>query len=139
MPASQKEKVAFIHDHIRSALHDGMEDRWEEVLSDTDIPASRRQAVEAYVNGLRNRVWNSLRDIQTVDELERGLVIQYLELKSRWTMLNVQIQHQTRRSGAAEPELTYRATCVSLLVEALEPLLSQERVDTLAEVLAEPI
>jgi hypothetical protein len=35
--------------------------------------------------------------------------------------------------------LTYRATCVSLLVEALEPLLSQERVDALADVLAEPL
>ena len=74
-----------------------------------------------------------------MDELERGLVIQYLELKSRWTMLNVQIQHQTRRDGTANPELTYRATCVSLLVEALEPLLTRERVDALAEVLAEPL
>jgi hypothetical protein len=74
-----------------------------------------------------------------VDELERGLVVQYLELKSRWTMLNVQIQHQTRRHGEANADLTYRATCVSLLVEALEPLLSQERVDALAEVLAEPL
>ena len=139
MPASEHEKVEYIHDHIRRALHDGMEDRWDEVLADADIASSRQQAVTAYVNGLRNRVWNALQDIQTVDELERGLVIQYLELKSRWTMLNVQIQHQTRQDGAANPELTYRATCVSLLVEALEPLLSQERVDALAEVLAEPL
>jgi len=136
---SEPEKVEYIHDHIRSALHDGMEDRWEDVLSGSDIASSRRQAVKAYVNGLRNRVWNSLQDIHTVDELERGLVVQYLELKSRWTMLNVQIQHQTRREGTPDPELTYRATCVSLLVEALEPLLSQEQVDALAEVLAEPL
>lgn len=139
MSASESEKVEYIHDHIRSALHEGMEDRWEEVLSGADIASSRQQAVTAYVNGLRNRVWNSLKDIQTVEALERGLVIQYLELKSRWTMLNVQIQHQTRRDGTPNPELTYRATCVSLLVEALEPLLSQERVDALAEVLAEPL
>lgn len=139
MSASESEKVEYIHDHIRSALHEGMEDRWEEVLSGGDIASSRQQAVTAYVNGLRNRVWNSLKDIQTVEALERGLVIQYLELKSRWTMLNVQIQHQTRRDGTPNPELTYRATCVSLLVEALEPLLSQERVDALAEVLAEPL
>jgi hypothetical protein len=139
MPVSEPEKVEYIHEHIQSALHDGMEDRWDEVLAGADIASSRQQAVTAYVNGLRNRVWNALQDIQTVDELERGLVIQYLELKSRWTMLNVQIQHQTRRDGAANPELTYRATCVSLLVEALEPLLSQERVDALAEMLAEPL
>jgi hypothetical protein len=116
-----------------------MDDHWEAVLEDADVASSRRQAVKAYVRGLRNRVWNSLQDIQSVDELERGLVVQYLELKSRWTMLNVQIQHQTRQSGAAAPELMYRATCVSLIVEALEPLLNQERVDALAEMLAEPL
>jgi len=139
MPPSEQEKVTYIHDHIQESLHDGMDERWETVLADADVASSRRQAVKAYVRGLRNRVWNSLRDIQSVDELERGLVIQYLELKSRWTMLNVQIQHQTRQSGSATPELTYRATCLSLVVEALEPLLSQDRVDALAEVLAEPI
>lgn len=137
--ASENEKVEYIHDRIRETLHEELDARWDEVLSDQEVGRSRQQAVKAYVAGLRNRVWNSLQDIQTVDELERGLVIQYLELKSRWTMLNVQIQHQTRRSGEADPELTYRATCVSLLVEALEPMLSQERVDKLTDVLAEPL
>ena len=90
MSVSEPEKVEYIHTHIRRALYDGMEDRWEEVLAGGNLTSSRQQAVTASVNGLRNRGWNTLQDIQTVEELERGLVIQYLELKSRWTMLNVQ-------------------------------------------------
>jgi hypothetical protein len=136
---SEGRKVEFVHQHIREALFDGPEDRWDEALSDWDTTRANREAVKAYVSGLRNRAWQSLRDIGSVDELERGLVIQYLELKSRWTMLNIQIQNQTRRQQEPDGRLLYRATCVSLLVEALEPLLTQERVDALADVLAEPM
>mgnify|MGYP000078864728 FL=1 len=134
-----EKKVEFVHRHIREALFEGTEDRWEATLSGWDTSRANREAVRAYVSGLRNRAWQSLRDITAVDELERGLVIQYLELKSRWTMLNIEIQNQTRRPAEPDERLLYRATCVSLLVEALEPLLTQDRVDALTDVLAEPL
>ena len=134
-----EKKVEFVHRHIREALFEGTEDHWDTTLSEWDTSRANREAVRAYVSGLRNRAWQSLRDITTVDELERGLVIQYLELKSRWTMLNIEIQNQTRRQAEPDERLLYRATCVSLLVEALEPLLTQDRVDALTDVLAEPL
>jgi hypothetical protein len=136
---STDEKVAYVHDRIRAALHGSVEDQWDEVLAQWDGSTAQRDAVRAQVTGLRNRAWQALRDIQSLEELERGLTIQYLELKSRWTMLNVRIQHQTTRQGTADEALTYRATCVSLLVEALEPLLAQDRLDALADLLAQPL
>ncbi len=139
MATSESEKVEYIQEHIYEALHEGVEERWNATLAEWNGPRAQIKAVRAHVVGLRNRAWNALQEITSVEELERGLIVQYLELKSRWTMLNVQIQHQTRQEDGAADNLLYRATCLSLLIEALEPLLTQERVDALAEMLSEPI
>jgi hypothetical protein len=132
--------VAALHDDIEAALRGGLDDQWEEVLGEWPTgTSSERKAVKAYVSGLRNRILSSLLDIDTRDELERGLATQYIEVKCHWTMLNTRIQHQTARDGEAEEALIYRATCVSLIIQSLEPLLSQDRVDRLTAFLAEPL
>lgn len=133
-------RVQALHDRIEEALRDGLDAQWEEVLDEWEGAApSERKAVQAYVSGLRNRILRSLLDIDTSEELQRGLATQYIEMKCHWTMLNTQIQHQTAREGGAEEDLIYRATCVSLIIQGLEPLLSQERVDNLTAFLAEPL
>ena len=53
-------------------------------------------------------------------------------------MLNTRIQHQTAQNGRPDEPLIYRATCVSLIVQALEPLLNREYVESIADFLAEP-
>jgi hypothetical protein len=134
------ERVQTLHDRIEEALRGSLDSQWDEVLEQWDRAApSERKAVRAYVSGLRNRMLRSLLDIETEDELERGLATQYIEVKCHWTMLNTQIQHQTSRDGQPEEDLIYRATCVSLIIQNLEPLLSQERVDNLTAFLAEPL
>jgi hypothetical protein len=132
--------VQTLHDRIEDALRGALDEQWDEVLDEWDAAApSERKAVRAYVSGLRNRMLRALLDIETEDELERGLATQYIEVKCHWTMLNTQIQHQTARNGEPEDDLIYRATCVSLIIQSLEPLLSQERVDNLTAFLAEPL
>jgi hypothetical protein len=134
------DKVEFVHRRIRKALNEGLDARWDEVLLDWDAASpSRREMVKTHVSGIRNRVWNSLKEIQSVDGLEKGLAIQYVELKARWTMLNTQIQSQTAQGGAPDDELVYRATCVSLIIQALEPLLRREQVDALTDRLNETV
>lgn len=139
MAPSEQETVEYIHEHIREVLYEGLEAQWEEVLAERDGPAAQKTSVCAYVEGLRNRVWASLKEIGFVAERQRGVIVQHLELKSRWTMLNVQIRHQPRQDAVPADEVLYRATCLSLVVETLEPLLTQERVDSLAEMLSEPL
>ncbi|PEN14589.1 hypothetical protein CRI94_06090 [Longibacter salinarum] len=134
-----KGKVATIHSKIESALRGEVDDNWDIVLDDWASAApSQRKAVRAYVSGLRNRMYRTLMEIDSIEELERGVAIQYVEVKAHWMMLNTQIQHQTDRDGRAADDLIYRATCVSLIVQALEPLLTQTRVDSLTNFLAEP-
>lgn len=134
------EHVQNLHDRIEEALRGSLDVQWDEVLDGwTDAAPSERKAVRAYVSGLRNRMLRALLDIETEEELERGLATQYIEVKCHWTMLNTQIQHQTARSGESDDDLIYRATCVSLIIQSLEPLLSQERVDNLTAFLAEPL
>jgi len=139
-PVDANDPVQTLHDRIEEALRGSLDSQWEEVLDQwTEAAPSERKAVRAYVSGLRNRILRALLDIETEEELERGLATQYIEMKCHWTMLNTQIQHQTARNGDPDQDLIYRATCVSLIIQSLEPLLSQERIDSLTAFLAEPL
>lgn len=129
-----------LHDRIETALRDSLDEQWAEVLGQWDGASDRqREAVRASVSDLRDRVLDSLSSIESREEIERGLAVGYVEMKCHWTMLNTQIQHQTAHNGRPDEELIYRATCVSLIVQALEPLLTRERVENLTGLLAEPL
>jgi hypothetical protein len=129
-----------LHDRIETALRDSLDEQWAEVLGQWDGASDRqREAVRTSVSDLRDRVLDSLLSIESPEEIERGLAVGYVEMKCHWTMLNTQIQHQTAHNGRPDEELIYRATCVSLIVQALEPLLTRERVENLAGFLAEPL
>ena len=129
-----------LHDRIETALRDSLDEQWAEVLRQWDGASDRqREAVRTSVSDLRDRVLDSLLSIESPEEIERGLAVGYVEMKCHWTMLNTQIQHQTAHNGRPDEELIYRATCVSLIVQALEPLLTRERVENLAGFLAEPL
>lgn len=142
MPEAVKEdkKVGYVHDQIRKALDEDLDEQWEDVLLEWEAASpSQREMVKTHVSGIRNRVLNSLGEIESIGGLEKALAIQYVELKARWTMLNTQIQSQTRQDGDPDDELVYRATCISLIIQALEPLLRQEQVDALTSRLNESI
>jgi hypothetical protein len=134
------ERSAYVQQRVREALYDALDERWDEVLLGWERASPRqRESVKAYVAGVRNRIWKGLSEISSVDGLEKGLAIQYVELKARWTMLNTQIQSQTAQGSEPDDELIYRATCISLLIEALEPLLRQEQVDALTDRINESV
>ncbi|MEF8864768.1 MAG: hypothetical protein V5A20_03305 [Salinibacter sp.] len=129
-----------LRQRVQTALCDSLEEEWEEVLEQwAGTAPSERQAVRRHVAELRDQVLDSLLATETLEELKRGLALGYAEMKCRWTMLNTRIQHQTAQSGRPDEPLIYRATCVSLIVQALEPLLSREHVEDLASFLAEPL
>jgi len=133
-------KVETLRRHIEAALQESLEEQWTDVLDQWSGAASDdRQAVRSHVRRLRDRVLDSLLTIDTVEELRRGLAVAYVEMKCHWTMLNTKIQHQTAANGRPAEPLIYRATCVSLIVQALEPLLDRKYVESLADFLAEPL
>jgi hypothetical protein len=133
-------QLEALRKRVREALRGPLEDQWDEVLEQWSSAApADREAVRAYVSGLRNRMLESLLEIGSLDELERGLAVQYIEVKCHWTMLNTQIQNQTAENGRPDDSLIYRATCVSLILQALEPLVSRKHVDGVTDFLVEPL
>jgi len=139
-PTDAGSNVEVLRDRIETALRDPLEEEWDEVLGQWSGAApSDREAVRTYVTERRDRVLDALLAIDSLEELKRGLALGYVEMKCHWTMLNARIQQQTAQSGRPEEPLVYRATCVSLIVQALEPLLSREHVKGLADFLADPL
>lgn len=132
--------VERLRARIETALRETLEEQWEEVLGQWSGAApSDRKAVRADVVEHRDRVLDGLLAIDSLEELKRGLAIGYVEMKCHWTMLNTRIQYQTAQSGRPEESLIYRAACVSLIVQALEPLPSREYVEHITDFLAEPL
>jgi len=128
------------HDRIQPVLGEGLDGQWDLVLDQwTDADASEREAVRANVSGLRDRLLRAVLESESVDDLDRVIATQYIEVKCRWTMLNMQIQRQTARDGGPEQPLLYRVTCLSLIVQSLESVLCFKRIDRLATFFAEPL
>ena len=134
------DSVEGLHRRVETTLRESLESEWAEVLTQwSGASPDERQAVQSYVTGLRDRLLDTLLTIDSQEELRRGLAIAYVEMKCHWTMLNTKIQHQTAENGRPAEPLIYRATCVSLIVQALEPLLEREHVEVMADFLAEPL
>lgn len=125
---------------IEAALQESLEKQWKDVLDQwTGAEAADREAVWTYAAELRDRILDALLAADSHEALKRCLAVGYVEMKCHWTMLNTQIQHQTSRNGRPEEPLIYRATCVSLIVQAIEPHLNREYVDGLTDFLAESL
>lgn len=139
-PPDADSKPEALRTRIEAALQESLEKQWEEVLDQwTGAEAAEREAVWTYAANLRDRILNALRAADSQEALKRSLAVGYVEMKCHWTMLNTQIQHQTSRNGQPEEPLIYKATCVSLIVQALEPLLNREYVEGLTDFLAESL
>jgi len=139
-PADTDSEFESLRTRVEAALQDRLEQQWEEVLDQwTEAEAAERKAVWTYAANLRDRILNALLAAGSHEALKRCLAVGYVEMKCHWTMLNTQIQHQTSQNGRPDGPLIYRATCVSLIVQALEPLLSREHVEGLTGFLAESL
>lgn len=123
-----------------SLLDPGIEATWTDCLSGwVEATAAERQAVLDWAKGLREEFLQVARDVDDPDEVDYALAIRYIELKSHWIMLNTQINYQTVHRGGAGQELLFRASLISLLVLAIEPLLKSADIDKITDFLAEPI
>lgn len=108
---------------IDRALGEPLDDRWDEVLDEwSGSERAQRQAVRDEVTALRNRLRETLTEFDSLDRLQRAIAVAYAEVKCRWTLLTVQIRDRTDRDGRVDDRLIHRATCVSLLVQQLDPL-----------------
>lgn len=139
-PAGVDPEVKVLRDRIDAVLGDSLDEQWTEVLNQWgDAAPSERRTVRADVSRLRDQLLDSLRVLNSLDALKRSLALGYVEMKCQWTRLNAQIQHKTAHGEQVPESLFYRAACVSLMVQALEPLLTRASVEDVADVVVDAL
>lgn len=129
----EKVKVALLAPEV--------EEQWAECMSAWEPAAlgSRERVIEL-IQGLRRELLEACEGAASdAEDLAVTLATGFIELKSRWIMLNAQIQYQTFRSGAAPAETLYFASLVSFLIDAVEALLPDSEVARINEFLADPL
>jgi hypothetical protein len=124
-----------------------------EVLCGTKIEEAWKMGLDAYQEGteqdrLSLAEWiinvraDFLAHVEDVgDEAEELLVsiaLGYIEMKSQWQMLNTQINYQVFRKGEANVYLTYKSSLLSVVVDAIGTLLTQDDLDKIREFLLSP-
>jgi hypothetical protein len=118
-----------------------LEEQWAECVSAWEpVERGSRERVMDLIQGLRREVLEACEGAAgDAEDLAVTLATGFIELKSRWIMLNAQIQYQTFRCGSAPSETLYFASLVSFLIDAVEALLPDSEVARINEFLADPL
>lgn len=125
---------------VVEALGAPLEERWDEVLEEwSGSEPADRQRVRDEVTALRDRLRETLGKFSSLDRLQRAVAVSYAEVKCRWTLLTVQIRDRTNRDGRVDDRLVHRATCVSLIVQQLDPLVRPADLRQVSDFIAEPL
>lgn len=127
-------------DKLLELLQNGaLELRWKECLESW-------QTIQDNVDNLLQRMLQERDDIvasfiniQDPEDLRDNLAIVYIEVKSRWIMLNTKIQFQLYRFGKSEDELIYRASLTSFFIDTMESQLGTEEIDQINSFLSDPL
>lgn len=137
-PNSQQ-NLEGLHHRLNRDLRASLEAQWEEVLGQwKGADPADREAILSEVTAQRDKMLERLLQLDTVKALQRGIALQYIAMKSHWATVHLQLEAQARRGHSVEEMLLYRATCVNLLLQRLEPLLSPASLDTLTATLCDP-
>ena len=130
-------EIQRIEDMLGNAT---LEHNWKESLATWNAaPEQQVTGVLAWVSGLRDHFLQVVREVEDPDEIDYTLAIRYIELKSHWIMLNTLMAYQNFRFGEADIETAHRASVLSYLLEATEPLLNQADISQITAFLVEPI
>ncbi|MEM0982454.1 MAG: hypothetical protein AAGI17_00735 [Planctomycetota bacterium] len=77
--------------------------------------------------------------VDSPEDRDMLLAINFIELKSRWIAFNTELNYQVFKKGAPDVATQQRAFGTSLLLATVEPLLSSGDVDQITQFLAEPV
>jgi len=119
--------------------HD-LDSEWSSVVGSWDSGSTaQKERVIGWIRELRDELLDLADHVQDDLEIEFSVAVRYIELKSHWMMLNTRIQYELFRRGEASEENMYKASVCSMLIAALEDLLTDEDRRRIAEFLAEPL
>lgn len=128
-------------EQVRDALmKPELEREWRELLSSWEgADQADRDKILERVKEYRQELLSVVETIDDLREVEFTLAIRYVELKSRWMLLNMHIQYGLSSRGVADEAAVYQASVLSFLLAATEPLLRDDDIDVINEFLSNPI
>ncbi|GBF49339.1 hypothetical protein LPTSP4_08500 [Leptospira ryugenii] len=109
---------------------------WKEdySVSDEDYASTK-----TWIQDTIDKFLQTVNDVEVEAELTSLVFFKYIELKSLWKQMNVQIQYQNFLMGQADPNLVGRASLTTFILIAIEPLLHDGELAEIQEFLTKPI
>ena len=138
---TQKRKIRMTPKKIQAVLlNPEIETIWMDCLAGWEDGTKEQIAtVLQIVRDLRDRFIEMANDVDDPETLATSVAVRYIELKSRWIMLNTQIQFRTVRGDELDMAQVYEASLTSLLLEKFEELLDFSDVTKITSFLSQPI
>ena len=128
-------------EHIASFSTASLREQFAEAPEPANGPSKQIVATEtiAWLETIIRDMVATLSNVCDPDDERMSLVIQYVELKSRWIGLNTKMNYELFRMGESSLTDMFRGAAISALLAHIEPLLDQEDLGKVTEFLAQPL
>ncbi len=118
---------------------DELQQYWASCLDEyKEATLEERAKLLSWVHNLRDGFLSHAADIDDEEELLVSVALSYIELKSKWQMLNTQVNYQVFRTGEAKPELMFKSSLLSVIVDTIGKFLTTEDITKIQEFLLNP-
>lgn len=126
---------AITNEQFTNDVNENFED-WRVNFSVSD---SDYENQKIWFNHLIQNFLDLLRDVEDDEELSVLVFSKYVELKCLWKQLNAQVQYQNFKKGMADSNLVLKASLVTYILIAIEPLLHEDDLAEIQSFLTKPI
>jgi hypothetical protein len=115
-----------------------LEADWRKALNEAGLPADDRESLLLEVRNTWRDLLRVLTDVDDETERARTLVNAYIEERSRWLLINTQLQYQMFRDGRPDIRRSNRAMLISRFAEFLEQFMDAGEIEVINRFLASP-
>jgi two-component system chemotaxis sensor kinase CheA len=128
--------VENIEEQLRA---EELEENWREAIESSVPDEDEHDALMEWIRSFRDEFLDYMDVVQDPEEIEDALVDRYIEIKSRWKMLNTKMQYQAVNTGQPDPALMVKGSLLSKLLERMENVLGGDEVADLTDFISEPM
>jgi hypothetical protein len=128
--------IDALDDELRE---DVLEENWKDTIHGTIEDESAQEDTLNWIRTYREETIEIIQDVSDPEDAETSLILRYLEMKSRWIIMNNQIQYQAVETGAPDEVLMTRGSLLSNFLERLENHLDDDQIESITGLLSEPV
>jgi hypothetical protein len=114
----------------------GVEELLSHLLEDAELSSEQQNALRDECRQIRKRITEEAKSFEETDTMDNYLALRFVELKSRWIILNARIQDFNRRLEVPDMFMLYQSSMLSSMIGMLEEALPRPLVASMNESLA---